>query len=68
MTAAVHNPDLVANAAAKIGSANLVLAIDAKRDTGAGELRWEVYTHGGRHGDGNRRSRLGGADGRGRRR
>jgi len=31
MTAAVQNPDLIANAAAKIGSANLVLAIDAKR-------------------------------------
>ena len=31
MTAAVHNPDLVNEAAAKIGSANLVVAIDAKR-------------------------------------
>jgi cyclase len=31
MTAAVHNPGLVADAAAKIGSANLVVAIDAKR-------------------------------------
>ncbi len=34
MTAAVQNPDLVADAAAKIGSANLVLAIDAKRVAG----------------------------------
>jgi cyclase len=33
MTAAVQNPDLVSDAAAKIGSANLVLAIDAKRIT-----------------------------------
>jgi cyclase len=46
MTAAVENPDLVAEAAAKIGSANLVVAIDARaRADGAG---WEVCTHGGR--------------------
>lgn len=44
MTAAIENPDLVADAAAKIGSANLVLAIDAKRV----EESWEVFTHGGR--------------------
>ena len=31
MTAAVENPDLVGEAAVKIGSANLVVAIDAKR-------------------------------------
>ena len=31
MTAAVENPDLVADAAARIGSANLVVAIDARR-------------------------------------
>jgi cyclase len=31
MTAAVRDPDLVAQAAAKIGSANLVIAIDARR-------------------------------------
>jgi len=31
MTAAVHDPELVAEAAVKIGSANLVLAIDARR-------------------------------------
>lgn len=68
MTAAVANPDLVAEAAAKIGSANLVLAIDAKRAavaaadaaTGAGAparepneiARFEVYTHGGRRSTG----------------
>jgi len=46
MTAAVHDPDLVSQAAAKIGSANLVLAIDARaRADGGG---WEVCTHGGR--------------------
>lgn len=55
MTAAVNNPDLVGEAAAKIGSANLVLAIDARRVAGshaAGELRWEVCTHGGRRSTG----------------
>jgi cyclase len=52
MTAAVHNPDLVANAAAKIGSANLVVAIDAKRDSSAPGLKWEIFTHGGRRGTG----------------
>ncbi|MBW2268779.1 MAG: imidazole glycerol phosphate synthase subunit HisF [Deltaproteobacteria bacterium] len=31
MTAAVHDPDLVGDAAVKIGSANLVVAIDARR-------------------------------------
>jgi cyclase len=45
MTAAVENPDLVAAAAAAIGSANLVVAIDARRSQEAG---WEVCTHGGR--------------------
>jgi cyclase len=46
MTAAVENPDLVAAAAAAIGSANLVVAIDARRRAeGPG---WEVCTHGGR--------------------
>jgi cyclase len=45
MTAAVENPDLVGEAAARIGSANLVVAIDARA---VGDGRWEVYTHGGR--------------------
>ncbi len=46
MTAAVENPDLVAAGAAAIGSANLVVAIDARRRSeGEG---WEVCTHGGR--------------------
>jgi len=50
MTAAVNNPELVSEAAAKIGSANLVLAIDARGmavEAGA-PARWEVCTHGGR--------------------
>ena len=52
MTAAVENPDLVGEAAVKIGSANLVLAIDARRVPGAPpeEPAWEVCTHGGRRG------------------
>ena len=58
MTAAVENPDLVGEAAVKIGSANLVLAIDARKATlpvprseaqPSGEgISWEVFTHGGR--------------------
>jgi len=56
MTAAVENPDLVGECAVKIGSANLVLAIDARRipiprsePQASGEImRWEVATHGGR--------------------
>ncbi len=44
-TAAVANPQLVADAAAKYGSQCIVVAIDAKCvDAG----RWEVFTHGGR--------------------
>ncbi len=50
MTAAIKNPELVEQAAAKIGSANLVLAIDAKQVSAPGETpRWEVFTHGGRN-------------------
>lgn len=54
MTAAVENPDLVAAAAAKIGSANLVVAIDAKKvsEPAAEQERWEVFTHGGRRATG----------------
>lgn len=52
MTAAVKDPDLVASAASKIGSANLVVAIDARRVGGEQEDSslggWEVCTHGGR--------------------
>jgi cyclase len=43
-TAAVENPKLVEEAAARFGSANIVVAIDAKR----GGDGWEVFTHGGR--------------------
>ncbi len=43
-TAAVENPDLVREGAEVIGSSNLVVAIDGKREG----KRWQVYTHGGR--------------------
>ncbi|MFZ3223833.1 MAG: HisA/HisF-related TIM barrel protein, partial [Rugosibacter sp.] len=43
--AAVTNPQLVADAAAKVGSQCIVVAIDAKQ-TSPG--KWEVFTHGGR--------------------
>lgn len=45
-TAAVQNPKLVQEAAARYGSQCIVVAVDARR-AGAAE-RWEVYTHGGR--------------------
>jgi len=55
-TAAVQNPQLVADASGRYGAQCIVVAIDAKRvDTRAdtrqvgGEPRWEVYTHGGRN-------------------
>ena len=44
-TAAVNNPDLVAEASGKVGSQCIVVAIDAKQ-TSPG--KWEVFTHGGR--------------------
>ena len=54
-TAAVLNPQLVADAAGRYGSQCIVVAIDAKRVTGeeaAAAPRWEVYTHGGRRATG----------------
>ena len=48
-TAAVHNPELVREAAEKFGSQCIVVAIDAKKVSQAGEPgRWEIFTHGGR--------------------
>jgi len=44
-TAAVEDPDLVRDSAARFGSQAIVVAIDARA---AGPGRWEVYTHGGR--------------------
>ncbi len=44
-SAAVTNPDLVAEASAKVGNQCIVVAIDAKQ-TAPGQ--WGVFTHGGR--------------------
>ena len=48
-TAAVTNPDIVAEASGKVGSQCIVVAIDAKQ-TAPG--KWEVFTHGGRRNTG----------------
>lgn len=45
-TAAVTNPDLVAEASAKVGSQCIVVAIDAKQ---VAPGNWHVFTHGGRN-------------------
>ena len=48
-SAAVKNPDFVAEAADKFGDQCIVVSIDAKKVSGAGEAdRWEIFTHGGR--------------------
>ena len=48
-TAAVFNPEFVKQAADKFGSQCIVVAVDAKRVSGADEPgRWEIFTHGGR--------------------
>ncbi len=45
-TAAVQNPQLLAEGADRFGSQCMVLAVDARRGPTPG--RWEVYIHGGR--------------------
>lgn len=45
-TAAVTNPDLINQGAARFGTQCIVVAIDARRVEG--EDRWEVFTRGGR--------------------
>ncbi|SMC89666.1 imidazole glycerol phosphate synthase subunit HisF [Rhizobium sp. RU36D] len=48
-SAAVKNPDFVAEAADKFGDQCIVVSIDAKKVSAAGETdRWEIFTHGGR--------------------
>ncbi len=48
-TAAVFNPEFVKEAADKVGSQCIVVAIDAKQVSAEGEeKRWEIFTHGGR--------------------
>lgn len=44
-TAAIKNPQLIAEGAARFGSQCIVLAVDARR---CGEDKWEVYINGGR--------------------
>ncbi|QND51224.1 imidazole glycerol phosphate synthase subunit HisF [Phyllobacterium sp. 628] len=52
-TAAVTNPDFIAEAADKFGNQCIVVAIDAKKVSKPGETdRWEIFTHGGRQATG----------------
>ncbi|HVQ77816.1 MAG TPA: imidazole glycerol phosphate synthase subunit HisF [Candidatus Binatia bacterium] len=48
-TAALARPGLIRDAAQAFGSQCIVLAIDARRETGGPAPRWGVYTHGGRN-------------------
>lgn len=49
-SAAIVNPDLVTEAAARFGSQCIVIAIDAKKvSTDTEAPRWEIFTHGGRN-------------------
>ncbi len=45
-SAAIHNPDLIAQLSEEFGSQCIVIAIDAKKVT---EGKWEIFTHGGRN-------------------
>ncbi|VUD59551.1 Imidazole glycerol phosphate synthase subunit HisF [Thalassocella blandensis] len=48
-SAAVNNPEFVKAAAERFGSQCIVVAIDAKKVSQAGDTdRWEIFTHGGR--------------------
>jgi len=47
-TAAVQNPDLITEGAKKFGSQCIIVAIDARRSSTNGSLKWEICTHGGR--------------------
>jgi cyclase len=55
-SAAVANPQLIADASRKYGAQCIVVAIDAKRRVGADAAErgagWDVYTHGGRRNSG----------------
>jgi cyclase len=49
-TAAVEDPEFVRAAAQRFGSQCIVVAVDAKQVSAAGEApRWEIFTHGGRN-------------------
>lgn len=45
-SAAVYNPEFVAEASSRFGAQCIVVAIDAKQ---VAEQRWEIFTHGGRN-------------------
>jgi cyclase len=51
-SAAIANPQVISDASDRYGAQCIVVAIDAKRRTGADELArgagWDVYSHGGR--------------------
>ena len=48
-SAAIYSPDIVNEAAEHFGSQCIVVAIDAKQVSDAGEMdRWEIFTNGGR--------------------
>jgi cyclase len=51
-TAAVDNPEFVAEAAGRFGSQCIVVAVDARRVQGGSVPAWEVFTHGGRRATG----------------
>jgi cyclase len=52
-SAAIARPELVAETADRLGSANLIVAIDARRRDAAIAARgWEVHSHGGRRATG----------------
>jgi imidazole glycerol-phosphate synthase subunit HisF len=52
-SAAVKNPDFVAEAADKFGNQCIVVSIDSKKVSQHGEAdRWEIFTHGGRQATG----------------
>ncbi len=52
-SAAVTQPGLIRAAAQALGSARIIVAIDARRSGGTDAApRWEVLTHGGEHGTG----------------
>lgn len=52
-SAAVERPELVGDIADRFGSQCVVASVDARRvETGDGERRWEIFTHGGRRATG----------------
>lgn len=52
-TAAINRPEFIAEAADKFGNQCIVVGLDAKKVSAAGETdRWEIFTHGGRNATG----------------